>query len=121
MPEEVAWDIRRQAAILARRKRAREVKFTAESPCDWRPQDVINPEDGTPFTRDGAWNFLADRLEDSQQTVQWVELTHPPGKKACVLLVPLGEKVVYIKFQLGAGKVRARSFHYSTQEADTAT
>jgi hypothetical protein len=106
--------VRREAAILARRKSARTVSFSHDSPSDWRPQSVINPDDGQPFTEVAAWGFLASRL-DAGESLECVELEHPPGKKGYVMTACLAGRSVYMKFQLGAGKIIGRSFHYSTK------
>ena len=120
MPD-VSTEIRHEAAILARRKRARSSDFTLDAPCDWRPETVTNPEDQNPFTPDGAWNFLADRLEDESQIVECIELQKPAGKKAYVMLIPQQEyRDIYVKIQLGSGKILGRSFHYSTHPREEA-
>jgi len=114
--EDVPQPIRREAALLARRKKARSTPFTPEAPCEWRPQTVTNPADGNPFTPDGAWEFVAQQLEDENQTVHWVELRKPPGKKALVMIVAQSGGNVYIKVQLGSGTITGRSFHYSSRK-----
>jgi len=111
---DVPEHLRREAAILARRKKARVVQFSREAPIDWRPQTVNDPETGTAFTDPGAWEFIARKLEDENQSVRWIELRKPPGKKAFEMIVPHSGRDIYIKFQLGAGKIKGRSFHYST-------
>ena len=45
--------------------------------------------------------------------MECVILEQPPGKKGYVMKPDIGAKSVYIKFQMGAGKVIGRSFHYS--------
>ena len=112
---------RLEAAKLARRKRARSVNFSPEAPCDWRPETVTDPETGIVFTRDGAWEFIAAKLEDENQSVRWVELRKPSGKKAFVMVVAHSDRDIYIKFQLGAGKIKGRSFHYSTRSGNRDT
>ncbi len=114
--EDVPQPIRREAALLARRKKARSTQFTPEAPCEWRPQTVTNPADGNPFTPDGAWEFIADQLENEKQIVRYVELRKPPGKKAIVMIVAQSDGDVYIKVQLGSGAIKGRSFHYSTRK-----
>ena len=109
-----AESIRREAAILARRKSARVVFFSQDSPCDWCPRTVINPEDGQPFTDAAAWDFIA-RLLDEQEPLESVDLIHPPGKTGYVMVPWIAGREVYIKFQLGAGKILGRSFHYSAE------
>ena len=118
---DVPQSIRREAAILARRKKARSVKFSREAPCEWQPQTVNEPETGAVFTPAGAWEFVAEKLEDENQSVRWVELKKPPGKKALVMIVANSDGDIYIKFQLGSGKIMGRSFHYSTKEGNQET
>jgi len=102
--------IRRQLALLAKRKSAQTLGF----PRDWRPSEVTNPEDGQPFTPRGAWIFIANLLEQrSEVQLETVTLDNPPGSTAYVLTPLVGEHIVYIKVQLGAGKIIGRSFHYS--------
>ncbi len=115
---DVPQPIRQEAATLARRKKARSVKFSREAPTDWRPQTVNDPASGDAFTPNGAWEFIAEKLEDENQSVRFIELRKPPGKKAFEMVVahPVGD--IYIKFQLGAGKIKGRSFHYSTSRGN---
>jgi hypothetical protein len=104
--------IRHQLAVLARRKRARTLGW----PRDWQPTEVTNPEDGQPFTPPGAWEFIADVLEQrSDIQLEVVQLEEPAGASGYVLCVPLKEAVLYIKLQLGSGRIIGRSFHYSRQ------
>jgi hypothetical protein len=83
-------------------------------PSDWRPGTVTNPEDGQPFTDVAAWQFVADLL-DRGEPLECVELTYPAGKKGYVMIPWIANRRVYVKFQLGAGKIIGRSFHYSDQ------
>jgi hypothetical protein len=108
-----AESIRFEASVLARRKRARIVSFSPAAPIDWRPQTVINPDDGRPFTETAAWNLIADLLERNEP-LACVLLEHPPGRSGYVMTPCIGAKIVYIKFQMGAGKIIGRSFHYSS-------
>ena len=89
------------------------MKFTREAPCEWQPMVVINAEDGNPFTPEAAWEFVATKLEDPNQRVEWVDLRLPPNAKALVMVVPNQGREIYIKVQLGAGTIHGRSFHYS--------
>ncbi len=54
--------------------------------------------------------------KNKNQEVRWVELRKPPGKKAFEMIGAHADRDIYIKFQLGAGKIKGRSFHYSTRE-----
>jgi hypothetical protein len=42
-----------------------------------------------------------------------VLLASPPGKTGYVVEAALNERSLYVKVQLGAGKIIGRSFHYS--------
>lgn len=109
-------ETRRQLAALARRKRARVVEFTRSRPSEWRPQEVANPEGvfDQYFTTQTAWEFIASKLEEGHE-VEVVALRQPPGAKGYVMHMEgqAGHPPVYVKIELGAGKVYGRSFHYS--------
>jgi hypothetical protein len=107
--------IRHQLVVLARSRKTRVVEWSREMPTDWRPYQIRNPITGDFFTQDGAWHFIADLLE-SGHPIEEIILCQPPGRRAYVMLVELGPKLpkLYIKLQLGSGKVIGRSFHYST-------
>lgn len=110
---DVPETIRREAALLARRKSARSTTFSRDIPCEWRPMTVINLEDGNPFTQEAAWEFVAEKLQDQAQPARWVELRRPPGKRAIEMVISYGGREIYVKVQLGAGTIHGRSFHYS--------
>ena len=109
-------ETRRQLALLARSGRSRRTEFSSEAPTDWRPQTVRRPEGGfSPFFTDAAaWELIADKLEAGHE-VEVVELRKPPGAKGYVMKIRLAstELPLYVKLQLGSGKVIGRSFHYS--------
>lgn len=105
-------EIRRQLITLCRRKSSRTSEWTRDRPTEWQPTAVINPEDNQPFTDAGAWEFVATCLE-SNIVLERVELERPAGKFAYVFRVPLTDKDLYVKLQLGSGAVIGRSFHYS--------
>lgn len=112
-------ETRRQLAILAKRSRARTSVFSRERPTDWRPNQVRNPK-GTldsHFTDSTAWDFIAERIEAGEE-VKVIELEKPPGRKGYVMRIDLGSDVptLYVKLQLGAGKIIGRSFHNSKHE-----
>ena len=107
---------RRQLVTLARRRDARIATFSRERPTDWRPTEVRNPHGvlDTYFTDSTAWALVAARLEHGEE-VKVIELRQPKGAKGYVMLIDLGSDVpeLYVKLQLGAGKIFGRSFHYS--------
>ena len=105
-------EIRRQLALLARRKNARFAEFSRESPTRWEPGRVIDPATSLPFSPSGAWEFIADVLEAGAELYQ-IELERPPGAVAYYFTVACGKITLYVKLQLGAGNVIGRSFHCS--------
>ena len=110
---EYSASIRRQLAVLARRRSARTLGW----PRDWRPSEVANPENGQPFTPAGAWVFIAQLLEEDHEIpIEAITLDNPKGSTGYVMNVILGDRVLYIKLQLGAGTILGRSFHYSIHE-----
>ena len=109
-------ETRRQLIVLARRKRARVVEFTPSRPSEWRPGEVANPQGvfDDYFTTQSAWEFIASKLQEEHE-VEVVSLRQPPGAKGYVMHIEAeaGHPPVYVKIELGAGKVYGRSFHYS--------
>ena len=107
-------EARHQLALLARRKRARVTEFSPERPTVWKPWEVRNPGSGETFTEAGAWEFIVACLEEGQ-ALKPVPLDHPPGKTGYAMTVPGGPGApdIYIKLELGSGKILGRSFHYS--------
>lgn len=103
-------------ALLARRRTARISEFKRHRPTDWRPGQVRNPDGllDTHFTDSTAWELIATRLEHGQE-VTVIDLNRPTGAKGYVMMIDLGSDVprLYIKLQMGAGKIFGRSFHYS--------
>lgn len=111
--------IRHELVVLARRGGSRDSEFRRDRPTDWRPHEVRNPAGGlaTHFSGPSAWEFIASRLEQGEP-VEVVELHKPQGAKGYVMKIDLGQSVpkLYVKLQLGPGKVFGRSFHYSERE-----
>lgn len=110
--------IRHQLVVLIRKGRY-DARFSRSRPTEWEPTRVRNPEgsvDGF-FTDETAWTFIADRLEQGE-IVEPKVLDKPPGSKAYVMKIEIGSDVpmLYVKIQLGSGKVWGRSFHYSRYE-----
>ena len=109
---------RNELAALARRKSARITAFRRERPTDWRPSQVRNPNGllDAYFTDESAWDLIASKVEDEGQPIEKVELNHPPGRTGYVMLIELGGDApapLYVKLELGSGKIYGRSFHYS--------
>lgn len=81
---------------------------------------VVDPNDADQqvFTEPGAWEFIAEQLEAGRPMLE-IKLDTPAGKTGYVVMASGGEKRpdIYVKLQLGSGKVIGRSFHYS--EPDT--
>ena len=108
--------IRHQLALLARRPRARITDFSRTRPTDWRPGQVRNPLgslDGY-FTDAAAWDLIASKLEEGHE-VEVVQLREPPGRTGYVMKIELeaDKPLLYVKLELGSGRVFGRSFHYS--------
>ena len=103
--------VRREFIVLIR-KRKRIVP--RDLPCRWLPWVVSDPRSGQPFTPNGAWDFVAERLEASEQICE-ITLDNPAGKKGYVMEIDLGVDVpkLYIKLQRGSGVAMGRSFHPS--------
>ena len=108
---------RQQLVVLSRRPKARREQWTTKLPTDWNPGKVLNPhgEFVDHFTTATAWEFIASRLECGEE-VEVIDLEKPQGKKGFVMKIDLepGKPKLYVKLQLGAGRVFGRSFHYST-------
>lgn len=111
MPPDLS-NLRRDIATLAARKTARRYGW----PRDWRPQSVVNPEDGSPYTDEGAWELIAHLCESGVDIENKVIDEGHGGKAAYVIIVEHGGKRLYIKVQLGSGCIIGRSFHYSHHE-----
>jgi hypothetical protein len=114
LAEEDAEPIRRQLIALAGRKEARVTEFTRERPTEWQPGRVTNPRTGFCFTHREAWLLICDALRDNCP-IEEVELRHPPGHKAYAFTIALDptRPKLYVKLQLGSGRIIGRSFHYS--------
>ena len=69
------------------------------------------------FTDSTAWELIAERLDAGEQ-VDVIELTKPRGARGYVMRIDLGSDLpeLYIKLQLGPGRIFGRSFHYSQHD-----
>ena len=94
-------------------------EFTTDRPTEWRPGQVRNPQGllDTHFTEAAAWELIAFRLEEDHP-VEIVKLRKPAGATgyAMKIDIELGRPRLYVKLQLGSGKIIGRSFHYSDRE-----
>ena len=111
--------IRHQLVILARRSKARVTKSTSVQPNDWRPGQVRNPDGelDSHFTDASAWEYIATKLE-SGHPVKVMRLDKPPGAKGYVMKIDIEPEMpqLYVKLQLGSGKIFGRSYHYSERK-----
>ena len=111
--------IRRELAVLARRSHARVTEFRIDRPIDWRPGQVRNPNGllDTHFTDATAWELIASKIEDGHP-IEVVMLREPPGATGYVMKIDVepGQPRLYVKLQLGSGRIIGRSFHYSERD-----
>ena len=110
-------ELRRQLSSLARNPKRRYSEWTADTPCSWRPLEVLSPESGLPFSNSGAWEFIAHCLDEGWPMTEII-LEKPPGQRAYVITPHLGSRRLYIKLQLRNGRLLGRSFHYSEVSRD---
>jgi len=86
-------------------------------PRKWHPAQVRDPRrQGDYFTRENAWEFIAEILE-AGHPFEVIEQDDPPGVNAYQMVVDIGEAsvpAVFIKVRLGAGEILGRSFHEAT-------
>lgn len=109
----VSNDIRRLLTQRAQSRRTRTTVFTAARPTHWAPQEVTCPTSGEPFTPEGAWAFVVEKLAGGEP-IDTVELEKPPGATGYVMICDgTGGQKIYIKLQLGSDQVIGRSFHLS--------
>ena len=110
---------RHQLVVLARRKHARVTEFSRARPTNWRPGEVRDQNGmlASHFTDASAWELIASTLESGHE-VETVELWKPPGATGYVMMIDLepSHAPLYVKLQLGSGKIIGRSFHYSEPE-----
>ena len=111
MPKDIN-SIKCELAKLARQKDKRDVGIWPEDPSKWEPGSVRDPRSGRPFTYPGAWDFIAEELEEKQTSIKPVPLIAPRGKVGYAFLVSTKHGTIYIKVRLAKGKIIARSFHY---------
>ena len=111
--------IRHQLVGLARRRKARVTEFSRDRPTVWQPGEVRNPDGrlDTHFTDAAAWELIASKLEDGHP-VEIVELEKPRGATGYVMKIAIepDRPLLYVKLQLGSGKIIGRSFHYSERQ-----
>ena len=111
--------LRHQLVILARRSKARVTAFRSDRPNDWRPGQVRNPDGvlDSYFTDASAWEYIATKLEN-EHPVEVIRLDKPSGAEGYVMKIDIepDRPKLYIKLQLGSGKIIGRSFHYSERD-----
>lgn len=111
-------ELKHHIAVLIR-QHAYVVGHAPENPVDWRHVEVIDPRSGELFTYPGAWDFIAEKLEQRGTTIEKKTMETPRGKKAYILRERTRDGIIYIKVQFGGPEgniVVGRSFHYDRRE-----
>ena len=108
--EEIAQE--NMLGLLRAKKTVNE--WSPDRPTDWRPNDVQHPLFGDFFSPNECWKFIEDKLSENHP-IEVVALKNPPGKKGYVMKVEAtpGGRIIYIKPEIGKGRLFGRSFHYS--------
>ena len=104
-------EIKCELAKLARQKGKRDVGIGPEDPTKWWPMSVTDPRSGEPFTPAGAWDFIAEQLDQNETSIKQVLLKKPCGKLAYEFRVRTEFGKIYIKVRLAKDKIIGRSFH----------
>lgn len=95
--------------------------FSRDRPTEWRPEQVRNLAGmlGGNFTDASAWEFIVAKLE-SGHPEEILQLHQSAGAKGHVMKIDMepGTPQLYIKLQLGSGKIIGRSFHYSNRQVE---
>ena len=113
--QQMEMALRRRFASLARDPKRRCVGGL-DRPARWFPERVPD-EAGFGMTDPGAWNLIAERLENSGQRLETIMLDRPPGAIGYVMKVKLAHLSdrLYVKFEFivlaGSNIVCGRSFH----------
>ncbi len=109
-------EIRRQLISLVGKKGRRDHKWNKERPCDWRPEQVYDPESKVPLTAHAAWELIRHWL-DENRPIETKTMTLADGREIEVycMIEEFGDQMVYVKLEiLGSGKsVFGWSFHIS--------
>jgi hypothetical protein len=112
MPEDINA-IKRRISNLVKQQDKRQIGFGPEDPSKWYPGSVIDPRFGTPFTREGAWDFIVDQMGMKKTAVEQTILKKPIRKVGYEFTVKTKYGEIYIKLRLGKDRIIGRSFHYS--------
>lgn len=107
--------IKTELARLAKSERARITRWTKDCPTEWRPTTVTDPRSGLKFTLPGAWDFIAEQLQNRETILEEIIMDKPRGSKGYVMKIKTEDGEIYIKLQFGktGGTIQGRSFHYS--------
>ncbi len=111
---------RTELALLARQEGLRMVPESPDFPTKWWFGGVVDPSSTDYFTYPGAWEFVAEMLEDKRVVVNEVCLDKPKGATGYWFNVPTSNGEIYIKVHFGRGRktILGRSFHYSGEEIE---
>lgn len=92
-------------------KRTRSAIFSREAPVHWNVYEAIDDDGKTPLTEDGAWSRIEHELNNGC-VLNKIILDKPPGKVGYWFKFTDGiGQSIYVKLQIGNGKVLGRSFH----------
>ena len=90
----------------------RLVGWSPDLPSKWWFGKIVDPRTGMPFTPSGAWDFIAEQLQDESTQIAVIDLEKPPNEKGYVLKISVTEGTIYVKLQMGRENVViGRSFH----------
>ena len=112
MPEDINA-IKKRISNLVKQQDKRQIGYGPEDPSRWYPGSVKDPRFGTPFTREGAWDFIVEQIEMKKTEVKQTLLKKPTGKVGYEFTVKTEYGEIYIKLRLGEDSIIGRSFHYS--------
>lgn len=110
-------ELRKAICRLASSRRTRVVPRSKEMPCDWRPTQITNPVTNTPYTEEGAWALIVERVE-AGEPIEAIRLEQPPDKIGYVMNFKIaeGRPNLYVKVQLSSSSIVGRSFHPSERK-----
>ena len=111
VPVPLTVALRREMANMCASKRTRSEAFSTAQPTEWRPTDAIDPTTKAPCTSSAAWSLVEQYVRGNGPIIP-VLLKKPPGRTGYTFHLRDGDgNRIYVKLQIGSGKVFGRSFH----------